>query len=278
MIMIGKINKLKVTERTAEGALLTAEDHSSVFLPESSVPEVCALGDSLEVFVYLNHDKQLQATTQNAFAQVDEIAYLKVVATTAAGVFLDWGLPKDLLAPFNLQRQKLELGRSYLVKVLYDEQYGIYATPKIEAYLNYEAFYLREGQAVELLIAEKTENGFKAIINHTHWGMLYHNEIFQPLRKGQKIPGYIKRIREDDRRIDLSLYPAGYAKVEGITGEIIEKLHQYAGYLPLSDKSSPEDIYAQFGVSKKVFKQAIGSLYKQRLIEIEPEGIRLLKK
>lgn len=275
MIEIGKVNTLRVMERLETGVSFDAGTAGKLFLPERYVPKDCKVGDELQVFVYPGHDRQLLATTQMPLAQVNEIASLKVAAVNAVGAFLDWGLPKDLLVPFSEQRHEMEVGCYCLVKVLFDEEYGIFATPKIEEYLNYEAFYLQEGQAVNLLIADKTDVGFKAIINNSHWGLLYHNEIFQPLRKGQKIAGFIKHIREDDRRIDLSLYPSGYAKVDGIKGEIMAALQQYAGHLPLSDKSSPEAIYAQFGVSKKVYKQAIGALYKERLITIEDNGIRL---
>lgn len=276
MLQVGKVNHLSVLARQLTGLTLGSDDSATVFLPERDVPQGINLGDELDVFVYLASDRQLVATTQKPVAQVDDIAWLRVSAVNDVGAFLDWGLPKELLVPFNEQRHKLQLGRNYLVKILYDEQYGIFATPNIDPYVYHEAFYLSDGQAVQLLIADRTDVGFKAIVNNTHWGLLYHNEIFQVLHKGLKISGFIKRIREDDRRIDLSLYPPGYAKVGSITDNILQALRQNHGYLPLGDKSSPELIYAQFGVSKKVFKQAIGSLYKQRLLVIEDEGIRLL--
>lgn len=276
MLQVGKVNHLSVLARQLTGLTLGSDDSATVFLPERDVHQGINLGDELDVFVYLASDRQLVATTQKPVAQVDDIAWLRVSAVNDVGAFLDWGLPKELLVPFNEQRHKLQLGRNYLVKILYDEHYGIFATPNIDPYVYHEAFYLSDGQAVQLLIADRTDVGFKAIVNNTHWGLLYHNEIFQALHKGQKIGGFIKRIREDDRRIDLSLYPPGYAKVGSITDNILQALRQNHGYLPLGDKSSPELIYAQFGVSKKVFKQAIGALYKQRLLVIEDEGIRLL--
>jgi uncharacterized protein len=276
MLEIGQINTLKIVQRNTAGVFLEGGEQGKLFLPAHAVPENRALGDELEVFVYQASDDELVATTQVPLAQVGDIAWLKVIAKNSAGTFLNWGLPKDLLVPLSQQRHEMELGHSYLVKVLFDPDKGIAATTYFEDYLAYEAFYFREGQAVTLLIADSTDLGIKAIVNHTHWGLLYKNEVFRPLKKGQKINGYIKHIREDDHRIDLSLYPPGYAKVEGITDKILTKLRQNQQFLPLSDKSSPEEIYAYFGVSKKVFKQAIGALYKQRLIVIEEQGIRLV--
>ncbi|MCX7088187.1 MAG: S1-like domain-containing RNA-binding protein [Methylococcales bacterium] len=273
---IGKFNALTVLQKQAAGVYLDGGSFGKLFLSAHVVPDDIAVGDVVDVFVYRAGDDELVATTQKPLAQVGDIAWLKVVSVNAGGTFLDWGLPKDLLVPLSEQSHELELGHFYLVKVLFDPEKGIAATTFIDDYVNYEAFYLKEGQAVSLLIADTTDLGVKAIVNNTYWGLLYKNEIFQTLKKGQKIEGYIKHIREDDRRIDLSLYPVGYAKVEGITDKILTKLKRADNFLPLSDKSSPDVIYAHFGVSKKVFKQAIGALYKQRLIIIEEQGIRLV--
>ena len=253
---------------------------AKVLLADKRHPEHCELGDSLDVFVYVDTEGHLAATTKKPFAQVDEIAWLKVVSLNYIGAFLDWGLPKDLLVPFSEQHHELEVGRSYLVKVFLDEQNRLAATTKIEQFIADEIAEddldtFKVGQKVSLIIAEKTDLGLKAVINHSHWGMLYHNELFQPVRKGQTIDGYIKQIREDGK-IDLVLQEPGYGKVVSLTDKILNKLHQNNGVLNLSDKSPPEAIYAAFGVSKKVFKQAIGSLYKQKLITIDDkEGIKL---
>lgn len=276
MLEIGQKNTLKIVQRNTAGIFLDGAEHGKLFLPAHTVTDNLDVDDDIEVFIYRASDDELVATTQMPLAQVGEIAWLKVIAKNAAGTFLNWGLPKDLLIPSSEQRYEMEMGHAYLVRVIYDPEKGIAATTYYEDYLSYEAFYFRAGQPVSLLIAEITDLGIKAIVNHTHWGLLYKNEVFKPLKKGQRIDGYIKHIREDDRRIDLSLYPLGYAKVEGITDRILHKLQQNQAFLPLSDKSSPEEIYAHFGVSKKVFKQAIGALYKQRLIIIEEQGIRLV--
>lgn len=275
MIAIGKINTLSVTRQ--QGADIYLDDGTSgkILLADKRPPH-CQLGDSLDVFVYVDGEGHLAATTLLPKAQADEIAWLKVVSINYTGVFLDWGLPKDLLVPFSEQYHEMEVGRYYLVKLFLDDQGRMAATTKIDKHLLDESVYFKEGQAVSLMIADKTELGVKAIINHTHWGMLYQNELFQPVKKGQILPGFIKHIRADFK-IDLSLYEPGYGKVESLTDTILLRLKAKGGYLPLSDKSPADAIYAEFGVSKKVFKQAIGALYKQNLISLDKQtGIRLL--
>ncbi len=196
------------------------------------------------------------------------------VAELYRGV-LHWGLPKDLLVPFSEQHHDIQVGQSYLVKVFLDKQNRLAATTKIDKFLSEESADFSVGQQVSLLIADKTELGFKVIVDNTHWGLLYANEVFQPIRKGQKLDGYIKRHR-DDNKIDVSLSAAGYSKVTSLTDRIIEQLKENNGVLYLADKSPPEEIYATFGVSKKVFKQATGALFKQQLISMTKTEIRLL--
>jgi predicted RNA-binding protein (virulence factor B family) len=223
----------------------------------------------------VDSEGHLAATTKTPLAQVDDIAWLKVVSLNYVGAFLNWGLPKDLLVPFSEQHHEMEVGRSYLVKVFLDEKNRIAATTKIDRFIADESVDFEAGQKVTLIIADKTELGFKAIVNNTHWGLLYQNELFQPLKRGQKLDGYIKKIR-DDGKIDLSLHHPGYGKVVSLTDNILIKLKENDGVLMLSDKSPPEAIYAAFGVSKKVFKQAIGALYKKKLITIDKNGIKLV--
>jgi predicted RNA-binding protein (virulence factor B family) len=169
----------------------------------------------------------------------------------------------------------MEVGKSYLVKVFLDDKNRIAATTKIDRFIEDESIDFEVGQKVSLIIADKTELGFKAIVDNTHWGLLYQNELFQPVRRGQKLNGYIKQIREDGK-IDLILQEPGYGKVVSLTDTILIKLNKNNGALALSDKSPPEAIYATFGVSKKVFKQAIGALYKKQLITIDKDGIKLV--
>ncbi len=275
MINIGKINKLNVVKQQGANVYLDDGTSGKVLLADKKLPANCQLGDTLEVFVYVDSEGHLAATTKKPLAEVGDIAWLKVVSLNYVGAFLDWGLPKDLLVPFSEQYHEMEVGRSYLVKVFLDEQSRIAATTKIDKLLSDEALDFEVGQKVSLIIADKSDLGVKAIINNSYWGMLYENELFQAVRKGQKLDGYIKQIRED-RKIDLSLHQPGYGKVVALTDRIIAKLKTNNGVLTLSDKSPPEAIYAAFGVSKKVFKQAIGALYKQQLITIDESGIKLV--
>jgi predicted RNA-binding protein (virulence factor B family) len=275
MLNIGKINKLNVVKKQGADVYLDNGTSGKVLLADKKMSATCQVGDTLEVFVFVDSEGHLAATTKIPFAQVDDIAWLKVVSLNYVGAFLDWGLPKDLLVPFSEQHHEMEVGRPYLVKVFLDDKNRIAATTKIDRFINDESVDFEVGQKVSLIIAEKTELGFKAIVNNTHWGLLYQNELFQALRKGQKLDGYIKKIR-DDQKIDLSLHHPGYGKVVSLTDNILIKLKENDGVLMLSDKSPPEAIYAAFGVSKKVFKQAIGALYKKKLITLDKNGIRLI--
>jgi uncharacterized protein len=275
-INIGKINTLKIVKQVGAEIHLESGKSSKVLLVDKKPPENCQIGDVLTVFVYLNSEGQLVATSQTPLALVDEIAWLKVVSLNYVGAFLEWGLPKNLLVPFSEQHHELEVGKSYLVKVFLDDKNRLAATTKIDQFITDISVDFVAGQKVSLLITDKSELGVKAIINNTHWGVLYENEIFQSLKKGQKLDGYIKQIRED-HKIDLVLDQPGYGKVLSLTDSILLKLKQNNGVLMLSDKSPPETIYAIFGVSKKVFKQAIGALYRQKLISLYKEhGIKLM--
>ena len=276
MIAIGKTGILKVIQKLGPQIYVGTESSAKILLTDQKMPADCALGDSLEVFVYVDSEGHLAATTQIPQAQVGDIAWLKVASVNFTGVFLDWGLAKDLLVPFSEQHHEMEVGKSYLVKVFLDDKNRIAASTKLEKWLSEESVYFKAGQKVELIIADKTELGVKAIINHSHWGLLYHNELYQPVNKGQKLEGYIKQIRED-HKIDLILHQPGYGKVVSLTDKILNKLQENQGVLMLNDKSSPEVIYNTFGVSKKVFKQALGALYKKKLITIDDKEIRLVR-
>ncbi|MEQ1530052.1 MAG: S1-like domain-containing RNA-binding protein [Methylococcales bacterium] len=278
MINIGKVNKLKVVKLQAADVYLGTETSVKILLADKKLPTAVQLDDELDVFVYVDVDAEnhLSATTRLPLAQADEFAWLKVVSINYVGAFLDWGLSKDLLLPFSEQHHELEVGKSYLVKLFLDSQDRVLATTKINKLLAEHSVYFKAGQKVSLLIAERTDLGFKAIVDNSHWGVLYENELFQTVNIGQKLDGYIKQIRED-LKIDLTLHQPGYGKVVSLTDNIINQLNNHNGVLKLSDKSPPEAIYAMFGVSKKVFKQAIGALYKQKLIAIEKDAIKLLR-
>ena len=275
MIDIGKLHTLRVVKEVDFGVYLDGEELGEILLPARDVPQQCRVGTTLKVFVYLDSEDRLIATTQTPYATVGQVAWLKVVSVTAVGAFLDWGLPKDLLVPFREQQQRMQAERSYLVFVYLDEHtHRIAASSKLEKFLDTQPFEGQAGQEVELVIGSQTEMGYKVIINDAHWGVLYNNEVFQLLRKGQRLRGFIKKVREDGK-IDCCLQEPGYAKVPDAAGVILAALHKHGGFLAVTDKSSPDQIYALFGVSKKTYKKAIGTLYKQRYITIEKNGIRL---
>jgi predicted RNA-binding protein (virulence factor B family) len=278
MIEIGKFNKLKIIKQYAKEIHLGGDDLAIVLLPEVEAPKDSKIGDELNVFVYGDEKSSFYASTRIPIAQVGDVAWLKCVSVSHAGAFLDWGLKKDLLLPYSEQTQKVVEGRSCLVKIFLDESNRLVASMLLDDFIQDEAFYLKEGQKVDLLIADETDLGRKAIINNEYWGILYKNEIFQKLRKGQKTTGYIKKIR-DDNKIDLVLQIAKYAdKVDSVTEKILAKLESQGGVILINDKSHPDEIYKMFAVSKKVFKQSIGTLYKKRIISIDKDGISLIKK
>ncbi len=278
MIEIGKFNRLKITQQQAKFFHLDGGESGEIMLPINEAPKDCKIGDELNVFVFVDAKKEFQATTKMPLAQVDDVAWLKCISETHAGAFLDWGVDKDLLLPFSEQTQKVTQGRSYLVKIFVDESNRIAASMLLEDFLQEEAIYLKKDQKVDLVIADETDLGVKAIINNEYWGILYKNEIFQKLNKGQKITGYIKKIRED-KKIDLVLQMEKFGdKVDSVTEKILAKLKSQGGVMSVTDKSPPEAIYNSFGVSKKVFKQSIGTLYKKRIITIDKDSISLVNK
>ncbi len=275
-MQIGKYNTLRVVKEVEFGIYLDGAPFGEILMPRRYVPNGIRPGSEIEVFIYLDSEDRLIATTEKPFASVGEFAFLKVVGVNAVGAFLDWGLPKDLLVPFREQKQKLEVGKTYFVYIYLDaETNRIVATAKADKLLDRSMPAFEEGQEVELVIFEETELGYKAMVNTTHTGILYRNEVFQPLEKGTKTKGYIRKIRAD-KKIDLILHKPGYEKVNDLSTEILTQLKQHNGYIPLGDKSSAEDIYKLFGFSKKTYKKGIGSLYKSKLIRIEDHGIRLI--
>lgn len=276
MINIGKINTLTISKQNSSGIYLSDEASGKQVLLIDEKPKKYELEESVRVFVFVDSDEHLAATTHIPWAQVGDIAYLKVVSVNYYGAFLDLGLKKNLLLPFSEQHHDVEVDESYFVKIRLDDKDRLVATTKLSQYISdeMENNEFTVGQKVELLITDQTDLGIKAIVNNTHWGLLYENEIFQTLQRGQRIDGYIKTIR-DDLRLDLSLHETGYGKVTSLTDRIVQMLHDNGGELAVGDKSEPETIYALFGVSKKVFKQAIGALYKQKHIIIDKTTIRL---
>ena len=277
MVNIGKKNKMTVVKMVDFGLYLDGGDRGEILLPQNAVPENVEIGDELEVFIYLDSEDRIIATTQEPYVQIDEFALLRCVDVSSVGAFLDWGLYKNILVPFREQKMKMEKGRSYLVFVYLDQETErIVASAKIDKFLDNEMPFFEPGDEVDVIVGDLTDIGYKAIVNNAFWGVIYLNEVFEPLNKGQKMKAYVKKVREDDK-IDLSIHRYGYRKVEDSLQKILDKIEQEGGEIMLSDKSSPEEIYDVFGISKKTFKQAIGSLYKQRLIDITKDSIKRLR-
>lgn len=278
MLMIGSRNQLTATRFASPGLFLDGGDDGDILLPTRLVPAGAKPGDILDVFVYLDSEDRLVATTEQPLAEVGEAAWLKVRDVNDAGAFLDWGLPKDLLLPYNEQPRELkrfiEPGRYCMVMVFVDDSGRIAASARLDDFIAQEASDISAGQQVSLVIADKTEIGVRVIVNNRFWGLLYTDEIFQPLQRGEKHVGYVRKLRID-QRLDISLSPQGREKTDSASQDILDQLEKNGGFMAVSDKSPPELIYKVFGVSKKVFKQAIGALYKERRIVIESGGIRL---
>lgn len=285
MADIGRYNTLKVLRLSPKGAHLEDRNDtgaaSEILLPTRFVPEGTVAGSELDVFVYINAEDRVTATTTRPAAQVGEVAWLKIVSVNDNGAFLDWGLPKDLLLPHNEVtydlKPHLEPGKQMMVMVFQDEKGRVAASARLDDFIAKEGTGFAEGEKVSVLIGDRTEIGVRVIINHRYWGMVHSNEIFRPLRKGETLDGYIKTIRED-RKLNVSLTAPGQAKVDSIAEGILKILDRHDGFMAVSDKTAPEVIYKLFGISKKVFKQAIGRLYKERYILIESSGIRRINK
>ncbi|RLD47179.1 MAG: GntR family transcriptional regulator [Bacteroidetes bacterium] len=276
MIEIGKYNLLTILRQTSVGLYLGDNDGEDVLLPNKYCPDDFEINDKIEVFVYLDYAERKIATNINPKIYLHEFALLEVTDVTDVGAFLDWGLEKELLVPFREQKQKMEEGRWYIVYLDLDTKTNrLFASNKVNKYLDNETLTIEPGEEVDLLIFKKTDLGFSAIINNKHKGLIFSGDIFTELNIGEKIKGYIKNIRPDNK-IDLSLQPIGYKNYKDINSQLIyNKLIENNNFLPVTDKSSPDEIYSIFGISKKVFKKSIGDLYKQKKIIILPNGIKL---
>ncbi len=275
-VKVGKYNELMVNRKVEFGFYLD-DGGEGILLPKRFAPSNLRIGDELNVFVYHDSENRLIATTQKANAVVGEIAKMKVVSVTQQGAFLDWGLMKDLFVPASKQVAGMRLGGEYLVLLYIDEMTGrVAATEKIEALMSNDELTVKEMELVDLLVYRNSELGFVMIINNKHIGILHSNEVFQELKVGDRVKGFIKKIRPDNK-IDLVLGKPGYDKVEDEGGKILRLLQENDGYLPYHDKSAPEEIYTFFGMSKKTFKMTTGNLYKQKKIEFTKTGIKLLE-
>lgn len=273
-LSLGRFNRLTIVRRAEQGLYLSGGPED-ILLPNRYVPDGAEIGDEIDVFVYLDNEERLIATTETPKAQVGDFAWLQVAWVNNFGAFLDWGLMKDLFVPFREQKMKMQKGKSYLVHLHIDpETYRIMASAKVERYLSTDFPPYHGGDEVDILVWQKTDLGFKAIVENRFSGMLFDAEIFRQLHSGDRLKAYVKQVRPDGK-IDLSLQKKGQKAVHDFSNTLLEHLQNNGGFTPLGDKSPAEEIYALFGVSKKVFKKAVGDLYKQHLITIEPQGLRM---
>ena len=274
-LKLGQVNTLTVVKSVDFGMYLDGGEAGEILLPQRYVPQGCQPGDELDVFIYLDSEERLIATTQMPLAVVGDFAYLKVAWVNNYGAFLDWGLMKDLFVPFREQKIKMQKDRSYIVHLHIDEEtYRIMASAKVERFLSEEFPPYQEGEEVEILVWQKTELGFKVIVDNQFAGLVYDSEVFQYIHTGDRLKAYVKQVREDGK-LDISLQKYGKEAVTDFSAVLLNYLKEHSGRTSLGDKSPADAIYAEFGVSKKVFKKAVGDLYKRRLIVINDDGLSL---
>jgi len=276
MIETGRYCELMILRHTSVGLFLGDDAGEEILLPNKYCPTKFDLEDKIKVFVYRDSEDRKIATTLTPKILLNEFALLQVTAVEGVGAFLDWGLEKDLMVPFREQRQKMELGRWYIVYLDIDRKTDrLYASNKVEKRLQNDDLSLKEGEEVNLLVMQETDLGYSVIVNNMHKGLIFENEIFKKLNIGDKLNGFVKKIR-DDNKLDISIQHIGFIKFNDTNSELIIRiLEENGGYLEVTDKSAPEDIYTQFGISKKAFKKSVGALYKQRKITLESDGIKL---
>lgn len=274
---LGKFNTLEVVKQVDFGMYLDGGEQGEILLPNRYVPEDCKIGDFLNVFLYLDIEERLIATTLTPLVQVGEFACLEVSWVNQFGAFLNWGLMKDLFVPFREQKMKMQVGKKYIIHAHVDEEsYRIVASAKVDRYLSKEMPAYKQGDEVEALIWQKTDLGFKAIVDNKFSGLIYESEVFHPVEIGERLKVYVKQVREDGK-IDLMLQKPGMGGVEDFSQTLLQYITEHDGVISLNDKSPAEEIYEIFGVSKKTFKKAVGDLYKKHLIVLSGDAIRLNK-
>ena len=271
---LGRVNRLTVVKQVDFGLYLDGgKVHGNILLPSRYVPEDTKIGDEIDVFLYLDQDERLIATTERPLAQVGDFAWLEVAWVNNFGAFLNWGLMKDLFVPFREQKMKMQKSNRYIVHVHLDEEsHRIMASAKVEKFLSHDMPAYKVGDKVEGLVWQKTDLGFKVIVDNKFGGLLYDHQLFRELHTGDRLTMYVQQVREDGK-IDLMLQPVGQQAAREFSDVLLEHLRNNGGRTVLGDKSPAEEIYAVFGVSKKVFKKAVGDLYKRRLITISDEGL-----
>jgi predicted RNA-binding protein (virulence factor B family) len=275
MIEIGRKNVLKILRDTSVGLFLGDDEGNDVLLPNKYVPESYEIGGQLKVFCYLDYDERPVATTLEPDIMLGEFRLLQVAEVNEFGAFMDWGLEKHLLVPFREQRSKMKQGQWYVVHCYLDEKTGrLVASNKLDKFLSNESLDLKEWDEVDLVVVRQTDLGWEVIVNEKHKGLVYFNEVFKSVNIGDLIPGCVKKIRKDNK-LDISLQPLGAKVLEPAANKIFNVLREKGGFLPLHDKSDPEDIMDMFQMSKKTFKKGLGTLYKERKVALEKDGIRL---
>jgi predicted RNA-binding protein (virulence factor B family) len=276
MVEIGTFNQLQVVKQIDFGVYLDGGELDTILLPRRYVPEGCEIGDWLDVFLYFDSDDLLIATTEKPKVQVGDCEMLTVIDINHAGAFMDWGLPKDLLVPYNEQQKPMEVGYSYVVHVFHDQNSDrIAASTKLNHHLDEETVWLKPRQQVNLLIAGRTDLGYKAVIDNKYLGLIFRADAFRPLKIGEQLPGFVKNIRADGK-IDLVISQSTLQGDHDLGEQIIRHLQEMGGESQVSDKSDPEEIYRLFKVSKKKYKQALGTLYKSKRILIEPGKVKFI--
>ena len=276
MVTVGKFNQLQVVKQVDFGVYLDGDDLDNILLPKRYVPEGCEIGDWVSVFLYFDSDDLLIATTEVPKVEVGHCEMLTVVDINHAGAFMDWGLPKDLLVPYNEQQKPMEVGYSYVVHVYHDEQSDrIAASTKLSHHLDEHPVWLKPQQSVSLQIAGRTELGYKAVIDNKYLGLLFRVDAYRPLKIGEKLPGFVKSIRPDGK-VDLLISQATLQGDHDLSQQIVQYLTQQGGSSSLTDKSDPQEIYRTFKVSKKKYKQALGNLYKSKTILITSGKVELV--
>lgn len=274
MSQLGRWQSLQVEDIANEGAYLAGGELGEVFLKKALQPTDLAVGDNIEVFVYLDNAGLPVATTQKPAAQVGDFALLTVTQINRVGAFLNWGLEKDVLAPFNEQKPRMQQGNAYLVKLYLDNaSQRICASSNLNKFVGKQPVTYRQGEEVNLIVAGKTDLGVKVIVDETHWGLVFANNVFKKLLIGQRLTGYVSKSR-DDNKLDIVLEKPGIDKIEPLKQRILTLLEQNNGYLGLGDKSAPELIKKQLATSKANYKKAIGGLFKDGLIDIEATAIK----
>lgn len=276
MIEPGKYHTLKVVRSSDQGFYLTKGEEDAILLPNRYTPAGLQIDDEIDVFVYTDSQGRLIATTLKPKLTLHEFALLQVISITKFGAFMDWGIAKELLVPFREQEKRLQEGDSAVTYLFYDEvSERLVGSTKIRKFLDNEDISLEVDEQTDILVYEQTDIGYKCIVNNQYEGMIYENEIFQQINIGDKLIAYVKKVRSDGK-IDLQIQQPGYSKVAPNAEKILQHLKANNGWLPLTDKSEPEEIKAKFNMSKKTFKKAVGYLYKKQLISIENEGIKMI--